>query len=149
MTGIHHVRHKLSHVVRAGRGEFGLGRIAEFDFADCCGNRIPGFVSFDLDGGSVGTRVRHRMAPVTVRFTFEKLRTTTRVDAFDGAPRRFVDFKHVCPVDPLRGDVIGCGALVDLNDCRMPVYLRANRIWLFSQTKSKGSRHSAAMFSDS
>ncbi len=128
VAGLQHMRGEARDVVRSRRGQLCLGRVTIFDFADCRGNGIPGFMRLDLDGRSIGPRVGHRMPAVSVRLAFDELRAAAAADVLESATRRFAHLHHVHPIDLFGGNVVGSGALVDLRHGRMPVDFGADRI---------------------
>src|ERR1035437_4350866 len=128
MSGLNHVSRQVADTVRSDFGQFGLRWVAELDLSDRSGYRIPRRVGLHFHSRSVRPRVGHGMAAPAVSLALDKLRATTIVDSIKCTACRFENLLHVHPIDLFGRDVVGGGALENLDDRRMAVNFRADSV---------------------
>jgi hypothetical protein len=137
MTGLDHVRGQMADIVRPNVGQFGLRWIAELDLSDRRGYRVRRFVSLDFHGRPVAPRIGHGVAPITVSVAFDELRSTASANSIECTACRVIDFQHVHPIDLFSRDVVGSGALGNLDDRRVTMNLGANGVVIVFANKQQ------------
>ena len=113
---------------------------------------VAGLPGRDLarPGASPGAGGPHGVEVPAIRLALEQARPVAAAGAGDRLPRRRLDLEHVVAVDDRRR---ACRrppawAAMSTRGCCTPTALLA-AYWLFSQTKTTGSFHTAAMLSAS